>query len=73
MPTITCSNEECGAKIEFDISQLEIEESQPSGKHTTERSASGYIFCKTCNTDTEVNCAWDEFNETGEILELYFK
>ncbi|NVZ07940.1 hypothetical protein HW932_01520 [Allochromatium humboldtianum] len=72
MPMITCSNEECGAEIKFDLSQLEIEDSQPSGNHTTQYSASGEVLCNKCNTETEVNCVWDELNDTGEILSLDF-
>jgi hypothetical protein len=72
MPTITCSNENCGAEIKFDLSQLEIEDSQPSGNHTTQRSASGKVACTICKTKTEVNCVWDELNDTGEMLSLDF-
>lgn len=72
MPTIICSNEECGAEIKFDLSQLEIENSQPSGNHTTQHSASGEVVCKNCKTETEVNCVWDELDDTGEILSLDF-
>ncbi len=72
MPTITCSNEKCGAEIEFDLSQLEIEESQPSGNLTTQHSGSGILKCKNCGAETEVNCLWDELNDTSEILSVDF-
>lgn len=72
MPTITCSNEECETKIEFDLSELEIEESQPSGNHTTQHSGSGTVKCKACDTETEVNCLWDVLDDTGEMLSLDF-
>lgn len=72
MPTITCSNDECSEEIEFNLSELEIEDSQPSGNHTTQHSASGEVSCKNCNSQTEVNCVWDELDDTGEILSLDF-
>lgn len=72
MPTITCSNEECGEDIEFELSQLDVEDSQPSGNHTTQHSGSGTVTCKICNTETEVSCIWDELDDTGEVLSLDF-
>lgn len=72
MPTITCSDPECGAEIEFDLSELEIEDSQPSGNHTTQHSGSGAVKCKSCGAETEVNCVWDELDDTGEILSVDF-
>ena len=72
MQTILCSNEECGAETQFDLSQLEIEESQPSGNHTTQHIGSGIVKCKSCYTDTEVSCTWEELNDTGEILSVDF-
>lgn len=72
MPTISCSNEECGVEIKFDLSQLEIDDSEPSGNHTTQHSGSGTVKCKSCNTETEISCVWDELNDTGEILSVDF-
>lgn len=73
MPTITCSGEECGAEIEFDLSELEeVEASQPSGNHTTQHSGSCTAKCKICGTETEVSCVWDELDDTGEILNVDF-
>lgn len=72
MPTITCSNDECGAEIEFDLTQLEVEQSEPSGSHTTQYSGSGEIVCKACPTVTEVNCVWDQLDDTGEVLTIDF-
>ncbi len=68
MPTITCSNDECGQDIDFDISSLDIEQSESSGNHTTQYSGSGTFECADCGTETEVNCVWDEVDDTGEIL-----
>lgn len=72
MPTISCSNEKCGAEIKFDLSQLEIDDSEPSGNHTTQHSGSGMVKCKSCGTETEISCVWDELNDTGEILSVDF-
>ncbi|WP_022654556.1 hypothetical protein [Aquaspirillum serpens] len=72
MPTITCSNDECGAEIEFDLTQLEVEQSEPSGNHTIQYSGFGEIVCKACSTVTEVNCVWDQVNDTGEVLSIDF-
>lgn len=68
MPTTTCSNNECGQNIEFDLSALEIEESESSGNHTTQYSGSGTIECKNCGSETEVSCIWDVLDDTGEVL-----
>jgi hypothetical protein len=68
MPTVTCENDECGAEIEVDLSKLDIEDSELSGNHTTQYSASGEVECKICSTVTEFSCIWDELNDTGEIL-----
>ena len=70
MLTTTCSNEECGAEIEFGPSQLEIEESQPSGNHTTQHSGFGIVKCNSCGAEKEINIVWDELNDTGEILSV---
>lgn len=70
MPTITCSNDECGQDIEFYLSILEIEDSQPSGNHTTQHSGSGTVECASCGAETEVNCVWDELDDTGEVLSI---
>lgn len=72
MQTIKCSNDECREEIVFSLSELEIEDSQPSGNHTTQHSASGEVLCKKCNSQTEINCVWDELDDTGEILSLAF-
>ncbi|MDM7858963.1 hypothetical protein [Thiopseudomonas acetoxidans] len=72
MRTVTCSNEECGADIEFGLEQLEIEDSQPFGSHTTQHSSSGAVVCENCNSATDVRCVWDELNDTGEILSIDF-
>lgn len=68
MPTITCSNNECGQNIEFDLSALEVEESESSGNHTTQYSGSGTIECKNCGSETEVSYIWDVLDDTGEVL-----
>lgn len=70
MPTTTCSNEECGQDIEFDLSALDVEGSESSGNHTTQHSGSGTIVCKNCGSDTEVSCAWDVLDDTGEVLSI---
>lgn len=72
MPKITCGNDECAAEIEFDISIIEIEDSEPSGNHTTQHSGSGSVECKNCETETEFSCVWDELDDTGEILSFDF-
>lgn len=72
MPTITCSNNECGMEIEVNISEIEIEDSQPSGNHTTQHSGSGTVKCKNCGTETEFTCVWDESDDTDEILSFEF-
>lgn len=70
MPSITCVNEDCGADIPFNLSQLNIEDEEPSGNHTTQYSGSGEFTCQDCNSETSVTCVWDEENDTGEILSL---
>lgn len=70
MPTITCSNNECGQNIEFDLSALEVEESESSGNHTTQYSGSGTIECKNCGSETEVSYIWDVLDDTGEVLSV---
>ncbi|CAM4145853.1 hypothetical protein SHAQ108633_15985 [Shewanella aquimarina] len=72
MPTITCSNDECGKEIEFSHSDLKVEDSEQSGNHTTQYSASGKVSCNNCNSQTKVSCVWDELNDTGEILSFDF-
>lgn len=68
MQTVTCSNEECGEDVGFDISDLDIEDSAESGNHTTQHSASGTVVCKKCDTETSFSCLYDELDDTGEIL-----
>jgi len=70
MPTVTCSNDECGQDIEFNLSALDIEDSQPSGNHTTQHSGSGTFECQNCGVETEVSCVWDELDDTGEVLSI---
>lgn len=72
MQTVTCINEECLATITFNLSDLEIEDSQPSGNHTTQHSGSGMVECTACGTENELNCIWDVLNDTGEILSKDF-
>jgi hypothetical protein len=70
MPSITCSNDKCGQDIEFSLSDLNIEESESSGNHTTQYSGTGTFKCKNCGNETEVNCVWDELDDTGEVLSI---
>lgn len=70
MPTIKCCNDECDENIEFNLSTLEIDDSEPSGNHTTQHSGSGTVKCAICGTETEVNCVWDELDDTGEVLSI---
>lgn len=72
MQTITCSNDECGVEIEFDLSIVKVEESQNSGNHTTQYSGSGSVECKECTTETDFSCLWDELDDTGEVLSFEF-
>ena len=72
MPNVTCNNNECSEEIVFSLSKLEIEDSEPSGNHTTQYSATGEVSCNICNNQTEVSCVWDELDDTGEILSLDF-
>ena len=72
MPTITCSNDECRIDIKVNLSEIEIEDSQSSGNHTTQHSGSNTVKCKSCQTETEFTCAWDELDDTGEILSFEF-
>lgn len=70
MPTTTCSNDECGQDIDFDLSTLDIEDSESSGSHTTQYSGSGTIECPNCGAETEVSCVWDVLDDTGEVLSI---
>lgn len=70
MPTITCSNNKCDQAIEFNLSNLEVDDSEPSGNHTTQYSGSGIVQCSKCDKETEVRCIWDQLDDTGEILSI---
>ncbi|SDI50424.1 hypothetical protein SAMN05444503_11397 [Pseudomonas sp. BS3767] len=70
MPTTTCSNEECGQDIEFDLSALDVENSESSGSHTTQYSGSGTIECQNCGSETEISYVWDVLDDTGEVLSI---
>lgn len=70
MPTTTCSNDECGQDIEFNLSDLEVENSESSGNHTTQYSGSGNFECPNCGTETEVSCTWDVLDDTDEVLSV---
>lgn len=66
----TCSNENCDFDLEIDITQLDIEESETSGNHTTQYSGSGTMMCPECNTENEIDATWDVLNDTDEILSI---
>lgn len=70
MPSIECSNEECGIEFDFDLAQLDKESNGTSGNHTTSYTYTGEVKCPECKCGQDVEYITDELNDTGEILTI---
>ncbi|CAA2950567.1 Uncharacterised protein [Enterobacter cloacae] len=70
MPSIECSNEECGIEFDVVLAQLDKESNGTSGNHTTSYTYTGEVKCPECECSQDVEYITDELDDTGEILTI---